>query len=724
MLSFNQNQRTFSNFKNMHIKKNLILLYLLLVLPIILVACSQYGNRFKIQSKEIAIEFAKDFTCNIKWLPAGNNSIIAFDTDIQQGIVVDGERCLKFIVNGSKCSQKWITDTEFGTGLEAIITGTYSQDDLKIERQTRIFLPDQFPDVALFRSTYLNLGSKNIHIDSVFSQRVLLNRQLAEPSEQPFKFATFQGGINEWGADYALIWLTPGFRQDNFQGMHLTRKTHDPMGGGMPLIDIWGKTMGVAVAHLEKKPQWLSLPVQVRPNGTVDAGIVEKTDDKLGLQERLKPNDSFQTVLSAVIFHHLDFYDALQTYHALLGCRGINILKTSPKEAYEPYWKGWGFGFDFTLDMFYKVLPELKEMGINIANLDDGWSELYGDWDGSKAKGKFPNGDKDIIKFVDNLHKQGFKTNLWWYPLGVSPNSNLAKERPDLLVQAEDGSFPKDSRHVYQLCPAYKPSRDYIRDLVIKFTGKWGFDGLYTDTRGLAAVPPCFNKAHHHKSPLESFQEIPQAFKVVYETLQNYNKNAFQEVCICATAHSPYNMPYYQIASASDPVNLFQVRRRIKVEKAIHGPTFCVGDCYQVPKDEWKGYSVNQSFESAMGTGAQVTTFYKDLDSSQFQEWKKWIRKYRELELSTGEYLNLYDIAFDKPEIHVVKKGNSLFFGIFADSLSRNEPIQLRGLVRDIEYSVIDYANNKKLQNINGNNPVIQAEFKKDLLLQLTPLQK
>ena len=44
----------------------------------------------------------------------------------------------------------------------------------------------------------------------------------------------------------------------------------------------------------------------------------------------------------------------------------------------------------------------------------------------------------------------------------------------------------------------------------------------------------------------------------------------------------------YNVADASDPVNLYQVRRRIKVEKAFRGGSFCVGDCYQVPEDEWE----------------------------------------------------------------------------------------------------------------------------------------
>jgi len=237
-------------------------------------------------------------------------------------------------------------------------------------------------------------------------------------------------------------------------------------------------------------------------------------------------------------------------------------------------------------------------------------------------------------------------------------------------------------------------------------------------------VPPCFNKAHHHQSPLESFQQVPNVYKLIFETLQKNNKNALHEVCICATPHSPYNMPYYQIASASDPVDLFQVRRRVKVEKAIHGATFCVGDCYQVPKNEWDGYSVKESFETSLGIGAQLTTFYKNLDSTQFRTWKNGFTKYNELKLSSAEYLNLYDIAFDKPEIHVVEKDDDMYYGIYADSVSSKKNISLRGLKKGINYSVYDYLHNKNLGTVNGNNPVINVDFGEYLLIRLKPIKK
>jgi alpha-galactosidase len=703
-------------------------LNVLLILIMIVFWSGVFGQKnILIESKIISVELDRNFNEKIQWLQAGQHSIVSFDPAVQPGIVVNGKICLKFSTDKTKFTKKQVTDPEFGTAIEAQITGIFEEGDLKIERKTKILFPDKFKDVVIFNSIYRNLGKSKIHIDSVFSQRILLKSQVAKPAAQPADFASFQGGINEWGRDYELIWLTPGFQQSNFQGIHRTRgpKGAEPeefIGGGMPFIDIWNKEMGVAIMQLEKQPMWLSLPVNVRPDGTTEIAIVEKPQEKFGQKEWLNPGERFNTVVNAVVFHHLDYFDALKTYADLLRCRKIDIQKTSPEKAYEPYWKSWGLGMEFTQEKIFSALPELRKIGILTANLDDGWFDYYGDWNVNRSPGKFPNGEKDMISFVKKMHEEGFKTNLWWYPLGVSPKSKLAIEHPELLVQAEDGSFPADGRGVYQLCPAYQPALDYIQSLVEKFTTQWGYDGLYSDSRGLASVPPCYNKAHHHTSPLESFQAVPQAYKVVYETLQKYNKNALQEVCICATPHSPYNMPYYQIASASDPINLFQVRRRIKVEKAIHGPTFCVGDCYQVPKDEFDGYSCRESFESALGTGAQVTTFYKDLDSVQLQTWIKGVGKYRELELSQAEYLNLYDVAFDTPEIHVVRKGNELFYGIYAKTWSKKDAITLRGLDKGINYSITDFYHNKKLGTINGSNPVLNIDFTDYLLIMFKPV--
>ena len=98
----------------------------------------------------------------------------------------------------------------------------------------------------------------------------------------------------------------------------------------MPFIDLWSPEMGVALAHLEKQPEWLSLPVTVRNDGKVEAAILERPDPELGQKQLLKPGESYRTVLNTVIFHHLDFFDALKTYGNLLRSRGVPIPSSSP----------------------------------------------------------------------------------------------------------------------------------------------------------------------------------------------------------------------------------------------------------------------------------------------------------------------------------------------------------------------------------------------------------
>lgn len=675
-------------------------------------------------SEHIQIRFDSNFNRDINWLDAEGNRLTYFDPEIQEGIVVNGRLCKSFKIDRDRVVRKSVDHSEFGKCAQMVVSGIYTDQDLSLQKTTTILFPKDFNNSAIFETSYRNLGNQKIRIDTVYSQRVALksNESLAVEKGK-YNLVSFQGGVNEWGRDYAVIGLEPGFSQDNFQGMHSTEEG-EIIGGGMPFIDVWGKNMGVALAHLGKQPEWVSLPVRMNTDTSVEMGITEIPDERLGLKKWLSPNEVYTTVKTTVIFHRLDFYNALNTYGNLLRKRGVNIPRSSPKAAYEPYWKSWGFELDFTLDEIYGILPELKDMGINVANLDDGWFDYYGDWEVNKAIGKFPSGSQDMVKFVNRVHEAGFKTNLWWYPLGVSAESQLAKNHNEYLVMDEAGTYPVDARGLYQLCPAYKPAMKHVENLVKRFVVDWDYDGLYSDTRGLSAVPPCFNVVHNHATPLESFQEVPKVFEIIKSTLDKYKKHSIHEVCICAVPHSPYNMPYYDIANASDPINSLQTRRRIKVEKAIHGPAYAVGDCYQVPEDEWSGFSVPQDFESAMGTGAQVTTFYTDLDLEQRMDWKRWVKEYNEKKLSSATYTNLYDIAFDRPEVHVVEKEGQLFYGLYADLWSKVDSIELRGLRKGVNYEVYDYANNRKMANVHGDRPYINIGFRDHLLIQVVPVSK
>jgi len=87
--------------------------------------------------------------------------------------------------------------------------------------------------------------------------------------------------------------------------------------------------------------------------------------------------------------------------------------------------------------------------------------------------------------------------------------------------------------------------------------------------------------------------------------------------------------------------------------------------------------------------------------------------------LSRGEYLgDLYDIGFDRPETHVIRKGEEMYYAFFARYWSGT--IELRGL-QDRTYHVVDYVNNKDLGTVHGPKATISADFEKNLLLEAQP---
>ncbi len=88
--------------------------------------------------------------------------------------------------------------------------------------------------------------------------------------------------------------------------------------------------------------------------------------------------------------------------------------------------------------------------------------------------------------------------------------------------------------------------------------------------------------------------------------------------------------------------------------------------------------------------------------------------------LSEGEYQgSLYDIGFDHPEAHAVKKGRSMYYAFFAPQFSGE--LELRGL-EDRNYKVVDYENNRVLGTVHGPTARLKAaSFVKHLMLETDP---
>jgi alpha-galactosidase len=183
-------------------------------------------------------------------------------------------------------------------------------------------------------------------------------------------------------------------------------------------------------------------------------------------------------------------------------------------------------------------------------------------------------------------------------------------------------------------------------------------------------------------------------------------------------------MPHFNMSVASDPEGSFQVRSKAKTLKALMGnnvPFF--GDHVELSDG-------GNDFTSTIGTGGVVGTQFvlpslvqkrskSDLTAEREKEFEKWLGIYRDKMLSRGQYLGqLYDIGFDTPETHVIRKDRTMYYAFFARHWQG--PVELRGL-EDRNYSVVDYVTGKSLGTVPGRSAHLPVAFDGSLLVEVRP---
>jgi alpha-galactosidase len=591
----------------------------------------------------------------------------------------------------------------FGAGERLSLTG--QSGDLRKTISVTIYA--DFPSIAIFDVEYSNKGTTPLAIRGWTNNQYSLTA--ASPTKAP-AFWSYQSGSYEKRPNWVLP-LRPGFRQENYLGMNAS-----DYGGGTPIVDVWRKDVGLAVGDVEPGPRLISLPVSM-PDA-LHARVAVRSNR----ERTLDPGESFHTLRTFVSVHQGDYFRTLTEYRRLMVRQGFQMA-TAPDSAFGPIWCAWGYGRSVQLKQVYDTLPTVKKLGFSWVTLDDGWQNNYGDW-GVDPK-KFPHGDADMKALVDRIHAEGFKAQLWWSPLSAVSSSQLLKEHPDFLLLNQDGSKRKISWwNSFYLCPADRAVVEYHKALVRKILGEWGFDGLKLDGQHMNAVPPCYNPAHHHRSPEDSVEALPDFFREIYETARSVKPDALVEFCPCGTAYSFFTMPHFNMSVASDPESSFQIRSKGKTLKALMGdniPYF--GDHVELSDGA-------NDFASTVGVGGVVGTQFvlpnlvkkhstSDLTPAREKVFEKWLKIYKEKMLSRGEYLGeLYDIGFDRPEAHAIRKGEEMYYAFFARHWSG--PIELRGL-QDRTYHIVDYVNGKDFGSVHGPKATISAEFEKHLLIEAQP---
>jgi alpha-galactosidase len=595
------------------------------------------------------------------------------------------------------------TKDRFGDGEQLIVEGKSGA----LTKKVTVTVYDDFPAMAFFDVQYTNNGTSKLAIKSWTNNAYTVNAQSGAGAPA---FWSYQSGSYEKRPNWVLP-LRTNFRQDNYQGMNAS-----DYGGGTPIIDVWRRDVGIAVGHVETRPKLVSLPVSM-PDAA-HARIAVRFSKDISIN----PGESFHTFRTFVAVHQGDYFRALADYRRFMMKQGFQTA-TAPDDAFGAIWCAWGYGRTVQPKQVYDTLPTAKRLGFKWVTLDDGWQNNVGDWQLDPKK--FPNGDADMKALVDHIHQEGFKAQLWWSPLSAVPDSELLKEHPDYELLNRDGSTRKVSWwNSFYLCPADRRVVDYHKALVKKILVDWGFDGLKLDGQHMNGVPACYNPAHHHKEPEESVEALPDFFKAIYDTAQAVKPGTLVEFCPCGTAFSFFTMPHFNMSVASDPTSSFQVRSKAKTLKALMGdnvPFF--GDHVELSDGA-------NDFASTLGVGGVVGTQFvlpslvtkhgkSDLTPAREKDFEKWLGIYREKMLSKGQYLGqLYDIGFDVPETHAIRKDQAMYYAFFAKQWKG--PVELRGL-EDRKYTVVDYVTGKSLGTVSGHSAHLPVEFHDHLLLEVQP---
>jgi alpha-galactosidase len=632
-------------------------------------------------------------------------------------------------------SQAKVTEAsgKMGRGKRVEIPGRpLAPTGVEIERRLVVEAYDDFPNIAIVSCSYINTGKSDQTIDQVLMQQHRFSAKQVDEKAEPYDMWSFQGSSYDWGKDDVQK-LTRVSSQPNVMGEAIK----GGYGGGIPVAAFWTRSVGEAIGHVETLPWTLSLPVKVDRDGRVNASIA------IPANATLKAGESYATPRSFVAVYSGDFYEPLRMWSSVLQKEGWNIPKPS-SEAYNVSWCGWGYEFNVTPKQMLGTIPKLKELGIKWATLDDRWFNTYGDWD--PRSDTFP-GDS-IKQMVDDFHKQGILAQIWWLPLGVEDGqgrweshkyvvAKVAKEHPDWLILDKNGKHARMTRDLAALCPAVPEVQSYYKQLTEKFIRDWGFDGSKLDN--IYSVPACYNPAHHHKSPQDSVNAMADVYRTIFETTRAIKPESVTQSCPCGTPPSLAWLPYMDQAVTADPVGAVQVRRRIKMYKALLGPESAVyGDHVELsamtPTGHGNWSEHGEDFASTLGVGGVPGTKFVwpdpgpkfkpvALTSEKEEHWKKWISLYNEKMLSKGDFLDLYVYGYDVPEAYAIAKDGKMYYAFFTNPETPFAgEVELRGLKAG-KYHVVDYVDGKDLGSVlaaDGQAPRLKTEFKEHLLLEVS----
>ncbi|ALV44254.1 alpha-galactosidase [Arthrobacter alpinus] len=363
--------------------------------------------------------------------------------------------------------------------------------------------------------------------------------------------------------------------------------------------------------------------------------------------------------------------------------------------------------FDHDLTRILALADKAAELGVERFVLDDGWfrgrrddTAGLGDW--YVDEGVWPQG---LQPLTDHLATLGIEFGLWFEPEMINPESDLAREHPDWILQPV-GRVPLPARHQQVLNLAIPEAYDYIRDRISELVGRYNIGYIKWDhNRDLVdAGSTATGSAGVHEQTLATYRLLAE--------LKDRHPGLEIESCSSGGARVDLGiLEHTDRVWASDCIDPLE-RQQILRWTAQLLPPELVGSHVGSPHSHTTGRTHDLSFRAATalfghyGIEWDITL----LTAAEQQELAHWIGVYKEHRtlLHQGDVVR---VDHPTPEISahgvIASDGSAALFEFTV--LSRPScwppvPVRLRGLDPERSYSIRQLGPTPPL-GTNNNSP-------------------
>ena len=189
-----------------------------------------------------------------------------------------------------------------------------------------------------------------------------------------------------------------------------------------------------------------------------------------------------------------------------------------------------------------------------------------------------------------------------------------------------------------------------------------------------------------------------------------------------------YNLPYTNKTVSSDPLSSWQIRTKGYVLRALAPKTAYYGDHIELSDG-------GNDYPTQLGIGAVIgTKFTWPKENPRLKKGeegylltperevllKNALDIYYSKDLAHGEYVSgLYDIGFNDPETHVIRKDGVLHYAFYTRGEEPVEGVELRGLEAGHTYRLTDYYNHVDLGVVTaGEKTLLPVPVRGALLVE------